>query len=454
MECLAASSHTVLVPPLGPARTYVIEGGRPLRGTITVGGAKNAVTKQMVATLLTDEPCLLQNVPHTTEIAATLRMLAGLGTQHTWLGRSTLELHTPRLADYAIGPEHERLNRIPLLAISPLLHRAGEARVPLPGGCPIGARPADFHLSLLGQMGARVEVDPEGFVASGRLHGAMVELPYPSVGATESALLAAVLAPGESIIANAAVEPEIMDTIGFLQSMGARIRLQPRRKIIVEGVRRLFGARHRVIGDRTEAASFAFAAAATGGRIEVRGVDGRHLEPLVEVFRALGGCWETTPLGIAFSCRSGLRPVFVQTGPWPGFSTDWLPALVVALTQASGRSGVHETVFESRLGYAEMLSAAGARFSVSDWCVGGPCRFCGGGHLHSCTVRPSRLRAARLAAPDLRGGFAMVVAALVADGRSEILHMERVERGYAYLADKLDALGARLHIAYGMRRAA
>jgi UDP-N-acetylglucosamine 1-carboxyvinyltransferase len=423
---------------------------------VVVAGAKNAVTKQMVATLLCDEPCVLENVPATSEVVVTLRMLSSLGTWHAWRSPSTLVLHTPELATSAVGRAHERLNRIPLLALGPLLHRTGAAWVPLPGGCPIGSRHTDFHLALLGRMGARVEMASGGFSAHGRLRGARIELPYPSVGATENALLAAVLARGPTEILNAAVEPEIRDTIGMLRCMGARIAVEPgARRIAIEGVPRLAGARHRVMPDRTEAASFAMAAAVTQGRVEVVGAERCHLDPFLRVFRALGGKWFAGPHSMTFFRSHALRPVTVETGPYPGFSTDWLPPLVVLLTQARGVSVVHETVFEDRLGYAVRLGAAGARLSVGDVCPAGrTCRFAGQGHFHSCRVFPSQLHGARLLAPDLRGGFAMLLAALIAHGTSHLGHMERVERGYAELADKLCALGAALRVESGESREA
>jgi UDP-N-acetylglucosamine 1-carboxyvinyltransferase len=417
-------------------------------GSVVVAGAKNAVTKQIVATLLCDQPCVLENVPRTSEVEATLRMVSALGTWHEWLAPCTLLLHTPALAASAVGRAHERLNRIPLLALGPLLHRAGEARVPLPGGCPIGSRHTDFHLALFSRMGAEVELNPTGFSARGRLRGTCLELPYPSVGATENALLAAVLAPGRTEIHNAAVEPEIRDTVGMLRRMGARIRVHASaRRMAIEGVARLGGVRHRVMPDRTEAASFAMAAAATGGRVEVVGAERCHLGPFLRVFRALGGAWCSSPRTMTFFRGETLHPVTVETGPYPGFSTDWLPPLVVLLTQARGVSAVHETVFEDRLGYAVRLGATGARFTVGDGCLAGrACRFAGQGHFHSCRVFPSQLHGAHLVAPDLRGGFAMLLAALMARGTSRLEHVERVERGYAELAEKLCGLGAQVRV--------
>jgi UDP-N-acetylglucosamine 1-carboxyvinyltransferase len=443
---LQAQASRSGVSPWHP-KTYVIAGGTPLVGTVRVAGAKNAVTKQIVATLLCDEPCVLENVPRTSEVSATLCMLASLGTQSDWLGPHTLELHTPRLAASGIGGEHERLNRIGLLALAPLLHRAGEAWVPLPGGCAIGSRQVDFHLAVLSRMGAQVGIDGQGFWARGRLRGARVALAYPSVGATENALLAAVLAPGRTEILGAAVEPEIRDTIELLGRMGARIEMLPGRRIVVHGVSRLHGARHRVMADRTEAASLAMAAAATHGRVEVIGASPGHLAPFLRVFRAVGGGWHVGRHGLVFVRREGLRPVALATGPYPAFSTDWLPPLVVVLTQAGGVSHVHETVFEDRLAYAERLGAAGARLNVSDQCPPGePCRFAGQGHFHRCTIHPGPLHGARLTAPDLRGGFAMVLAGLMAEGTSEIRCVERVERGYEQLPEKLLALGADLRV--------
>lgn len=431
----------------------MISGARPLAGTVVVAGAKNAVTKQMVATLLSDEPSVLENVPRTSEVAATLGMLASLGTQYDWLSRNTLLLHTPQLSASGIGLEHQRLNRIGLLALAPLVHRAGEAWVPVPGGCAIGGRQIDFHLAVLGQMGARVGIGGDGFWARGRLHGTRVVLPYPSVGATENALLAAVLAPGCTEIAGAAVEPEIRDTIALLNRMGARIEVLRQRRIVVEGVGRLRGARHRVMADRSEAASLAMAAVATDGRVNLLGAEPRSLGPFLRVFRALGGGWRVGRRGMVFFRDDVLRPVSVATGPYPHFSTDWLPPLVTLLTQARGVSQVHETVFEDRLAYAVRLGAAGARLSVSDRClVGGCCRFAGGGHFHSCTIEPSRLHGARLVAPDLRGGFAMILAGLMAEGTTEVGCVERVERGYAELSEKLLELGAHLWVRLGRSR--
>ncbi len=435
---------------------YRVDGGAALVGTVAVAGAKNAVTKQIVATLLCDEPCVLENVPRTSEVAATLRMVSALGTDGEWLGPTTLLLHTAELTATTVGREHERLNRIPLLALGPLLHRAGEAGVPLPGGCPIGPRHTDFHLALFARMGAEVELSPTGFQARGSLCGTRITLPYPSVGATENALLAAVLARGRTQIVNAAVEPEIRDTISMLRRMGARIRIEaPKRWIEIEGVKRLSGVRHRVMPDRTEAASFAMAAAATAGRVEVVGAEQCHLGPFLRVFRALGGEWGSGRRSMTFFRGETLRPVAVETGPYPGFSTDWLPPLVLLLTQARGISAVHETVFEDRLGYAARLGAAGARFSVGDGCLAGqPCRFAGQGFFHSCRVFPSQLHGARLVAPDLRGGFAMILAALMAHGTSHIAHAERVERGYAELVEKLCSLGAHVRVERQPARAA
>jgi UDP-N-acetylglucosamine 1-carboxyvinyltransferase len=438
-----------------PGKQYAIDGGRPLVGKIAVAGAKNAVTKQIVATLLCDEPCVLENVPASSEVEATLAMLSTLGTHHAWLRPNTLVLHTPQLASCGIGRQHERLNRIPLLALGPLLHRAGQAWVPAPGGCAIGSRQTDFHLAVLRAMGARAAITDNGFAARGGLVGARLVLPYPSVGATENALLAGVLAAGRTEIVNAAMEPEIGDTIAMLRSMGARIRLAGPRRIVLEGVRRLVGTRHRVMPDRTEAASFAMAAAATAGRVEIVGAQRCSLAPFLKVFRALGGGWSEGPKSVAFFRQGPLRPVSVESGPYPGFSSDWLPPLVVLLTQARGRSTVHETVFEDRLAYAVRLGAAGARLTVSDRClVGRGCRFAGQGHFHSCQIAPSRLRGAPLVAPDLRGGFAMILAALVADGTTHLAHVERVERGYAELDEKLLTLGVQLQTTAGLSRSA
>lgn len=429
---------------------YIIEGGHPLHGEVSAQSAKNAFGKQLVASLLTDEPCTFYNVPRITETDAILDMLREVGTTFEWVEEKTLIVQTKTVTNSTVGQLYSAFNRIPILMIAPLLHRAGRASVPAVGGCRIGARPVDFHINLLVSMGAHIEVSDEGYHASTkRLHGTTITLPYPSVGATENAIAAATVAAGTTVIYNAAVEPEIIDTILFLQKMGALIQIDVDRKIIIEGVERLHGATHRPMPDRIEVASFAVAAAATGGRVTVRNAQQEHMVTFLNTFRKAGGGIDVTLDGITFyKAEKNLRPVHIETDVHPGFMTDWQQPLVILLTQASGISIVHETVYEDRFGYTEMLRQMGASIHLSTACMGSKqCRWKDHDYLHSCVIQgPSKLRGTTISIPDLRAGFAYLTAALVAEGQTEVRAIKYIDRGYEHVPDKLRALGATLKI--------
>lgn len=426
---------------------YRITGGVPLTGQVAVSGAKNAVTKQMVASMLSAGPTTLHNVPRIAEVELVRGMLAHLGVQAEWTGEHTVRLETVSITDSGLAERYTGANRIPILMMGPLLHRAGEATIPLPGGCQIGTRPIDFHLDALRQMGAEIIEHPKAVqVKTTGLTGAHITLPFPSVGATENILLAAVLARGTTVIRGAAVEPEIIDTILMLQKMGALIAVETDRTIVIEGVDRLSGTRHAAIPDRIEAASFAAAAVATGGRVEVIGARQTDLATFINHLLRVGGGFEETPDGLVFYQATELRPMHVRTDVHPGLMTDWQQPLVLLLTQASGASVVHETVYEDRFGYTEQLNAMGAHISLSTEClVGEACRFRNRDHRHSAVVMGrTTLRGSRLEIPDLRAGFAYVMAALVAEGVSEIIGTRFVERGYEDPVGKLSAMGAKV----------
>jgi UDP-N-acetylglucosamine 1-carboxyvinyltransferase len=429
--------------------TYRIEGGSPLVGDVSVGGAKNAIGKLLVASLLTDEPCTFHNVQRIGEIDLILAMLKDIGTEHEWVDANTLRVQTPFVRSNVVSQRYTGLNRAPILMLSPLHHRTGGAIVPTVGGDKIGPRPVNFHLEALREFGAIVEESPDGYTVSGpRLTGTTIELAYPSVGATETAILAATLAQGTSVIHNAAIEPEITDTILFLQKMGALISVEVDRSIVVEGVERLRGATHTVITDRIQTASFGAAAVATNGRVTVHGAQQEHLITFLNTLRRAGGGFEVTDDGITFFRDRDLGGVYVDTDVHPGFMTDWQQPFVVMLTQASGVSIVHETVYEDRFGYVNALQQMGADIELTTTCLGSkPCRFVNRNHTHSCVIRgPSRLRGIKMEMPDLRAGFAYVIAALVAEGTSEIGGIHYIERGYSDVPEKLRAMGAQLEV--------
>jgi len=430
--------------------TFHVRGGRPLDGEITVRGAKNLVSKAMVAALLGEDPSVLRSVPDISDVRIVSNLLSihGVKIEHDVVG-GTLHLNPSNVerAHVADIDAHAGSSRIPILFCGPLLHRLGEAIIPDLGGCRIGDRPIDFHLSALRSFGAVVDKLPEGIrlTAPGGLKGAKITLDYPSVGATEQILLTAVRAEGLTEVSNAATEPEIMDLINVLQKMGAVISVDADRIIRVEGVEKLTGYDHRSIFDRNEAASWAAAALATEGDIFVEGARQAEMRMFLNVFRKAGGEFEVHDEGIRFRHPgTDLKPVVIETDVHPGFMTDWQQPLVVALTQAKGVSIVHETVYEQRFGFTEALVEMGATIELHRECLGGQkCRFGQRNFVHSAVISgPTEMHGADIEVPDLRGGFSHLIAALMADGVSNVSNVGIIARGYENFLDKLRTLGA------------
>ena len=339
-----------------------------------------------------------------------------------------------------------RKNRLAILTLAPLLHRVGEAFVPMPGGDKIGPRPVNFHVDALEAMGAVIEKVDGGFMAKvdGRLKGTRIELPYPSVMTTETILLAAVLAEGRTVIKNAAIEPEIVDLIMLLQKMGAIIEMGAGRHIEIVGVEKLGGCYHKILPDRMEAASYACMALATRGEIFVQGAKHRDMVTFLNAVRRVGGTYEVTNDGIIFRGAATYNGIKLETDTHPGFSTDWQQPFLVVLSQAEGTSVIHETVMEERFGYTKALVDMGADVTLFENCLGEiPCRFRDKNYKHSAVVNgPTPLTAQPLVVTDIRAGLAYVVAALVATGTSEITGIDHLERGYEDLLGKLQSVGA------------
>jgi UDP-N-acetylglucosamine 1-carboxyvinyltransferase len=426
-----------------------VHGGIPLRGTITVRGAKNFVSKAMVAALLGEGASRLRNVPQIRDVAVVTGLLELHGVRVTTErdGDLVLDPSNVEMAHVADIDAHAGSSRIPILFCGPLLHRLGEAFIPDLGGCRIGDRPINYHLDVLRQFGAVVEKEPQGIAlrAPNRLQGTKLSLPYPSVGTTEQVLLTAVRAEGVTELRNAAIEPEIMDLIAVLQKMGAVISVDTDRVIRIEGVDRLGGFVHRALPDRIEAASWACAALATGGEITVLGARQLEMMTFLNVFRKVGGILDVGDDGIRFGHPGGkLESLVLETAVHPGFMTDWQQPLVVALTQANGLSIVHETVYENRFGFTRALREMGAQIQLYRECLGGlPCRFGQRNFKHSAVISgPATLRGADITVPDLRGGFSHLIAALAADGTSNVRGIGLIDRGYEHFQAKLDALGA------------
>ncbi len=425
---------------------FVVRGGEPLHGEISLAGAKNAATKMMIASILTEEECVFENFPQIGDTAITAQLCQELGSE-IFFRDSALHIKTRAVRTTEVTSLSRR-NRIPILAMGPLLVRSGEAKIPVVGGDKIGPRPVNMHLQALKSLGAVIEVGHDHYraFAPEGLHGAEINFNFPSVGATENTILASVLAKGKTIIQNAAIEPEIIDLIKMLQNMGAIIELGADRRIAIYGVERLHGTKYKILPDRNEAVSFACLAVATKGEIFVRGAIQEHLITFLNTLRRIGGEYEVLEDGIRFWRANGLKSVAVETGTHPGFMTDWQQPTAILLTQAIGNSVIHETVYEERFNYIKDLNLMGAKIRVSEDCLGGtPCRFENLHSLHSAIISgPTELRSAELTVPDLRAGIAHIIAALIAEGESTIRGIDEIDRGYEKIDERLKKMGANI----------
>ncbi|WP_060915181.1 UDP-N-acetylglucosamine 1-carboxyvinyltransferase [Microbacterium oleivorans] len=448
MNTLLSDSASTPASGGSNGQTLRIRGGRPLRGRVEVKGAKNLATKAMVAALLGETASILRDVPDISDVHVVRSLLEVHGVRVEDLEDGVLRLD-PSGAVSAHMEEidaHAGASRIPILFCGPLLHLLGQAFIPDLGGCRIGDRPIDFHLDALRSFGAIVDKLPSGIRLSAPdgLHGANIELPYPSVGATEQVLLTAVRAKGTTELRNAAIEPEIMDLIAVLQKMGAIISYEPNRVIFIEGVESLRGYDHRAIFDRNEAASWAAAALATDGDIFVGGAKQQEMLTFLNVFRKVGGDFDIAEDGIRFRRGGPLKPVMVETDVHPGFMTDWQQPLIVALTQAEGESVVHETVYENRLGFTRALVQMGADIVVHPDGIASSDRRVPRRALEQAAVinGPTPLHGADVVVPDLRGGYSYVIAALAAEGESTVRNIGIIRRGYEKFLEKLTDVGA------------
>ena len=422
---------------------YQITGGRPVEGEITCLGAKNFATKAMVCSLLGDGPTTLTNVPAIGDVEITAGLLTSIGAEVKWLDETTLWIDPTKVDTTKVTQPDSRNNRIPILLIPMLLHRFGKAHVPCLGGCKIGARSVDFHVEAAERFGATFETSEDSYKAStsGRLQATHFELPYPSVGATETSLFLSVMAEGTSVISNAAVEPEIIELITMLRSMGAIIFLSPNREIRIEGVENLSGTKMRVLGDRIEAASWACLACASDGNITVNGIQPHTLGNFLSYYQQVGGGYEFVGEdAIRFYRKRELTPITIETDVYPGFSTDWQQPFAILLTQADGVSVVHETVYESRFGYLKTVNKLGAKAQLSTNCLGAPCRYHNKGHEHSALIMGQTPLTAiddPIEVPDLRAGLAYVIAAAIAKGTSLVTNVGLLERGYGKIDERL-----------------
>ncbi len=412
-----------------------IRGGRPLHGDLQIGGAKNAALPLMTAGMLTDDRLRLGNVPRLADIATMSALIAQHGVAVDPDGR-TLSIGGP-IANTEAPYEIVRKMRASILVLGPLLARVREARVSLPGGCAIGTRPVDLHLKGLEQMGAVIRLEG-GYVhaaAPGGLRGAVIVLPFASVGATENLLMAATLADGRTEIANAAREPEIGDLAACLIAMGARIAGVGSDKLVVDGVARLHGAEHPIVADRIETGTYACAAAITGGEVRLLGGQLAHLGAVAAALRTAGV--EMTERDGALTVRrlNGLRGADAMTEPYPGFPTDMQAQFMALMSVAEGAAMVTETIFENRFMHVPELNRMGANINV---------------HGSSAIVRGVRgLSGAPVMATDLRASVSLVLAGLAARGDTVVNRVYHLDRGYEALEQKLAACGADIERIHG-----
>ena len=418
---------------------FVITGGAPLIGDVPIAGAKNAVLKQMAAAALTDERVVLRNVPRISDVTILRDVMGDIGFEARRINGNSLELRATE-AEWPFVPLEAALKiRASFILLGPMLARFGRVILPNPGGDRIGRRPVDLHVAAMERLGATI-VHRNGYYFAaappGGLVGATIDFPTVSVMGTENAVLAATLARGRTIIDNAALEPEVDDLIAMLQSMGARIARTAERRIEIEGVDRLQGTEHRVIGDRLEAETFAIAAATTRGDVTLRGINPDHLGSFLDVCEQMGVVLETDAVTATVRVRGDatgpLRPVDVRTAPYPGFATDYQAPLAVLLTQADGVSSIEETIFEDRLDHARQLIRMGARIELLD-------------ERRARVVGPTMLHGAEVTIADLRAGATLILAALIAGGTSVISGIEHVDRGYEQIEAKLVAIGAQIN---------
>ena len=415
---------------------YVVEQSGPLRGEVFISGAKNAVLPLMAAALLAEDECVIRDVPRLRDVAFMQEILVSHGAKIKVLEENVLSITTEDIISTEARFDLVNKMRASILIMGPLLARKGKARIPLPGGCAIGARPIDLHLKGLEALGAVITVnDEDGYVeavagAQG-LIGETIYLDFPSVGATENIIMAAVLAQGTTYLENAAEEPEIVDLANFLNKMGAKIKGAGTDTIKIEGVDRLRGARHTVIPDRIETGTFMLAAAITRGSVHICNAVPDHVKPIIAKLRECGVRIEVGDDELIV--RGDLGPhssTDIKTLPYPGFPTDIQSPFMTYLTTVEGASTVIETVFENRFMHVAQLNKMGASIETAG---------------NKATIRGNaRLRGCPVMATDLRAGAALVLAGLVAEGTTEISEIFHIERGYEKFIEKFECLGAHI----------
>lgn len=418
---------------------YLIEGGFPIKGTIRASGNKNAALPCIAAALLSDEPVILRNIPEIEDTAVMLNILQSFGAKATNLGSHSWKIEAKNLQPICIPAELSKKIRASILFAGPLLARLGKAEMLPPGGDVIGRRRLDTHFLALEQLGARVEINGHFIFTANKLIGTDIFLDECSVTATENALMAAVLAEGETTITNAASEPHIQDLCNMLSAMGAKISGIGSNILKIKGVQKLHGCDFTIGPDYMEIGSFIGLAAATRGSITIEGVENLDLRPLKIGFAKFGITWTQKDSSIVVpqiqemktNADIGSKIPKIDDSPWPGFPPDLTSIMTVVATQVEGTVLIFEKMFESRMFFVDKLIGMGAQITLCD--------------PHRAVVSgPSTLHSDHLVSPDVRAGMAMVIAAMIAHGESRISNVYQIERGYEHLVERLKALGAHI----------
>lgn len=408
---------------------YVVKGGVPLRGEVSIGGAKNAALGILAAAIMTDETVTIENVPNVRDTRVLLQAIEGIGAKVKYIYNNTVQINGGSISDLNVEYEYIRKIRASYYLLGALLGKYKESNVALPGGCNIGSRPIDQHLKGFKALGAKVNID-HGVVSAKaeNLVGCHIYFDVVTVGATINLMMASCMAEGETILENAAKEPHIVDVANFLNAMGANIKGAGTDVIRIKGVNRLHGCTYSIIPDQIEAGTFMMAAAATRGDIVIKDVIPKHLESITAKLLEMGCKLVEGDDWIRVIAEGEVGSTNVKTLPYPGFPTDMQPQIAVALALAKGSSMVTESIFENRFKYVDELNRMGAKIKVE------------GNTAYIEGVE--KFTSAQLSAPDLRAGAALVIAALAADGISQIDDIEYIQRGYEDFEGKLSALGA------------
>ena len=407
----------------------VITGGKKLEGRVKISGAKNSSLSIMAAALLTKDPCILKNIPRLSDVEIMIEVIKKLGVEVEWRGEDTLYINPDGFDNYEAPYELVKMMRASFLVMGPLLARLKKAKISLPGGCAIGARPVDFHIKGFTAMGAKVEVE-KGYIKAEaeELVGSNIYLDFPSLGATENIMMAASLARGVTRIENAAKDPEIVELGNYLMKMGANIKGLGTDLIKIKGVKELKGTDYTIIPDRIEAGTYIIAAAITRGKVLVEDINADLLNPLIVKLEKAGIKIVKHKNSLEVIGSGKVNAVDVKTLPFPGFPTDLQPQMMAFACITNGTSVITETVFENRFTHIGDLRRMGADIKVEG---------------HSAIIKGvEKLSAAQVMASDLRGGAALVLASLVAEGTTELSRIYHIDRGYMKLEEKLTALGA------------